>query len=363
MKKEWLHIEWLNNSVSSYLTVLLILVFLFLVKRIVSKFLATQLYRLVKDKSKHLYKAYFFELVIQPLELFLILLITVVSIEKLNYPKALNFTIYKIHFRTILDATVNGAIVISFIWLCLRIIDFTAIVLQDKANQTKDQNDNQLVVFFKDFFKVIVVVVGVLLVLKFSFNRHIGSLLTGLSIVGAAMALATRESLENLIASFIIFFDKPFTTGDQVKVHNFTGTVEKIGLRSTRIRTIEKTYITVPNKQMVDSILDNLSLRTQRKVEIRLEIGLSHDAKSIHQFIQSLQQIMHDERIEQYQVYFGETGKQAHLIFIDYFANASMPIELFNELKQEINLKIIDLMQQQKIQFAASSTDVVVHQA
>ena len=56
--------------------------------------------------------------------------------------------------------------------------------------------------------------------------------------MGAALALAAKESIENLIASFIIFFDKPFFTGDTLKVNNVSGTVEKIGLRSTRIRTI-----------------------------------------------------------------------------------------------------------------------------
>ena len=96
---------------------------------------------------------------------------------------------------------------------------------------------------------------------RFVLNFNISNLITGLSIITAAVALATRESLENLIASFIIFFDKPFTMGDLVKVENITGNVERIGLRSTRIRTDQKTFITVPNKKMVDSILDNLSLR------------------------------------------------------------------------------------------------------
>ena len=91
-----------------------------------------------------------------------------------------------------------------------------------------------------------------LVIIRFAFGWNIGSLLTGLSIVGAAIALALKESLENLIASFIIFFDKPFATGDLVKVNAITGTVEKIGLRSTRIRTEQKTFVTVPNKQMVD---------------------------------------------------------------------------------------------------------------
>ncbi|MFX4497553.1 mechanosensitive ion channel domain-containing protein, partial [Acinetobacter baumannii] len=91
-----------------------------------------------------------------------------------------------------------------------------ALILETKANLTPNQTDNQFIIFFKDFFKAIVVIIGALLIIRFSFNKNISSVLTGLSIVGAAVALATRESMENLIASFIIFFDKPFTVGDLV---------------------------------------------------------------------------------------------------------------------------------------------------
>ena len=115
--------------------------------------------------------------------------------------------------------------------------------------------------FFKDLIRVIIIIIGIAFIIKFSLGINIGNLLTGLSIVGAALALSARESLENLIASFIIFFDKPFETGDLVKVNNYSGTVERIGLRSTRARTAEKSMVTVPNKQMVDSILDNWSMR------------------------------------------------------------------------------------------------------
>jgi MscS family membrane protein len=197
--------------------------------------------------------------------------------------------------------------------------------------------------------------------LKFSFNRNIGNLLTGLSIVGAAVALATRESLENLIASFIIFFDKPFITGDQVKVNGFTGIVEKIGLRSTRIRTTDKTFITVPNKQMVDTIIDNISLRTQRKVETRLEIGLSATAAQLKELSPAVRKLLENYPvIEHYQVYLMDTGKNAHILAIDYFTSMEQSLEEFNALRETVNLAVIELLEKQQLELAAASTDIVV---
>src|SRR6185369_15383118 len=119
-------------------------------------------------------------------------------------------------------------------------------------------------------------------------NYDIDKILAGLSIVAAALALSARESLENLIASIIIFFDKPFAIGDTLKVQQVTGTVEKIGLRSTRIRTTEKTYVTVPNKQMVDSILDNLSLRTHRRAVLNLDLHPHTSPQQVNQMLPAL---------------------------------------------------------------------------
>lgn len=195
------------------------------------------------------------------------------------------------------------------------------------------------------------------MVLRLGFNLAIGNLVTGLSIATAAIALATRESLENLIASFIIFFDKPFTAGDLVKIQHVTGTVEKIGLRSTRIRTDQKTYVTVPNKQMVDSILDNLSLRTQRKSEMRLELGLSTSTQQIEELIHVIRKYLAHPRIEEMSVFLQEIKPNAYVVVADYFT-APISIEEFNVLKQSIFLSVLKHLEDQKIELAGSGQEI-----
>jgi len=357
--KSFLQQVWLNNTVESYLIVLGTIIVTLIVKRLISKYCISQLYRLVIKPGKDLKKQSFLDLVIQPVELFITLLISIIAIDKLNYPTALQFTFYKVSAQDVIAAVANGTLVITFIWLLLRIIDFTALILEERANITKDQTDNQLIVFFKDFFKVLIVLIGVLLILRFSFQRNIGNLLTGLSIVGAAIALATRESLENLIASFIIFFDKPFSTGDIVKVNSFTGTVEKIGLRSTRIRTDSKTFITVPNKQMVDTILDNISLRSQRRVDMKLELALGNSVDQIKQTVAAVKAILkqHDT-VENHTVYFMETGKDAHIISIEYFTSMEQTMAEFVALKEQINFSIIEFIASNNIEIAGESQDI-----
>jgi MscS family membrane protein len=339
---------WLENTVRSYLWVIGTIIFVLLLKRIISKYLAGLMSRVVHRFWKEIDKKAFVKLLVQPLSLFLVILVTIIALHKLKFPAELDVDIYKLTVRQIFHGAATMILIIAFFWLLLRIIDFISMILEVKVKLKPDLSDNQLIVFFRDFFKVIISIVGVVMILNYVFDVNVGSLITGLSIVGAAIALALRESLENLIASFIIFFDKPFTTGDQVKVQNITGTVEKIGLRSTRIRSDAKTFVSVPNKQMVDSVLDNLSLRTQRKNEIRLEVDLLTPVGKLNGLVESIRELAGRKEMEDSSVYFTEIQAHAYLIVADYFT-APITMTEFNNLKQEINLKILELMEAEGI--------------
>jgi MscS family membrane protein len=252
-----------------------------------------------------------------------------------------------------MESCVKFLFIFLFIRVCLRTLEFIAIILEQKAKLTKDQSDDQLVLFFRDFFKVILYIVGFLLILHYVFNENIGNLVTSLSIVGAAVALSMRESLENIIASFIIFFDKPFTVGDTVKVNNFVGTIEKIGLRSTRIRTQEKTFISVPNKQMVDSIVDNISLRTERKIDMELQLSVATSAEALLQFSEFLRKhFIAQPEIVNASVFIAESGKQFHTIHAECFVSMQVELAAFNMLRERLNIAAIQYANTHQLQFA-----------
>src|SRR4029078_13411098 len=255
---------------------------------------------LVKRIWRNIDRKSFIDLVLHPLGMFVVTFVSIAALHRLRFPALWNVDIYGNSLKDIFHAIGNMALIVSFIWLLLRSIDFIATILERKANLDADIRDSQLIVFFRDFFKVIIGIAGILMILHFAFNLDVGSFLTGLSIVGAAVALSLRESLENLIASFVIFFDKPFTIGDVVKFQGITGTVEKIGLRSTRIRTEQKTYVTVPNKQMVDSILDNHSLRTQQRNELLLQVALSTSSAKLERLVAGIKKILQHKEIENF---------------------------------------------------------------
>lgn len=352
-----------NNSVRSYLVVAGVIVFALLAKKYLSRYILALFFRFATRIWKTLDKQRFVDNVAEPVGWFLVIIASVFSIDQLVFPEILDVTIYGHTSRDIISRIGPGIIIFVFTWLLLRLIDFIAAVMEDKAHLTIDTRDNQLIVFFRDFLKVIVGICGVLLVIKACFHQPIGNVLTGLSIVGAAMALAAKESLENLIASFIIFFDKPFFTGDIVKVNAVTGTVERIGLRSTRIRTADKTLVTVPNKQMVDSVVDNWSLRTERRAEIKLELSANTPEATLRAITDGIKKIL-DEKSEQIrnpEVFVKDILRNSILIGIEYFT-PSIPIHDYFQLKNDLNLQVKKIVEDNQAVFAGEISNIVIRE-
>jgi MscS family membrane protein len=344
----------LNNSVEEYIITAGIILLILLSNRLLSRYIAQITFRAFQSNWKAFDQQAFISLVVRPLSIFLVVFTTIIALYRLEFPKIVNVTVYKYTLAHIVHTIGTIILVVTFIWMLIRLIDFFASVLERRAAVSADQNDNQLILFFKDFFKVLVGIIGFLMVLHFAFSYNIGTLLTGLSIVGAAIALALRESLENLIASFVIFFDKPFTTGDLVKVQNITGNVERIGLRSTRIRTEQKTYVTVPNKQMVDSILDNLSLRSQRKNDLHLHLSLQTSSEKVEQAMLELKAYLAQfQDLLGYNVLLSDINAQAIVMHIDF---STLPIDInrFNAIKQDVNLFAIQTLEKLDIKIAGA---------
>jgi len=354
---------YLDNSLRSYLIVFIIILFAFILKRIISRYAASLLFRLFKNKSDRLNRLRFISLIVVPFERLLFVLISFFALDRLNFPNVFVFKIHKVTSEDIVNGIASAIIIGCFISLVIRFLDFVVLVIKDKAGGTGTPGEHQLLFFFKDLVRVVIIILGIALIIRFSFGLDIGNLLTGLSIVGAALALAAKESLENLIASFIIFFDKPFQTGDLVKVNDYSGTVERIGLRSTRLRTAEKSMVTVPNKQMVDSILDNWSTRDSIRNEIKILLPAQSSSDEIEKTVGGIKEILATKKdtVLHYSVYLQEINTDGALLMIIYFTRYPMPQDDLNTLREEINVAVRKLHEQNNISPATGTTVRIVN--
>ncbi|HLZ86343.1 MAG TPA: mechanosensitive ion channel domain-containing protein [Puia sp.] len=348
-----------GNPLKAYILVAATILFVIVLKRYISRLIARLIFRFIRRMGSGLDRSAFLDLVVGPIGTFLVVFVSLTSIEKLHFPSELEFDIYEVRSKAITQSVAVIILIGSFIWLLLRLVDFVALILRNKARAGGGPRDNQMIFFIRDFLKAVLGIIGILMILHSAFAVDVSAVVGGLGLAGAAIALAAKESIENLIASFVIFFDKPFKAGDVLKVNNISGTVEKIGLRSTRIRTDQKTFVTVPNKQMVDSVVDNLTLRTQRKGELRLELSLSTPASQFDAFIAGIRQILVKDKVENSTVFLDNISGSACLVNVDYFTSP-MAIEQFNAIKQQVNLDVLRLMEEMELSIAGSSTNITV---
>ncbi|MGN7819721.1 mechanosensitive ion channel [Chitinophaga varians] len=358
---DFLNQVFLDNPVRDYLILIGVLLFVSFVKRYVSKGMATILFRLVRHWSPQIEEKDFINLLLRPLEYFLLLVTFMLTIDRFTFPTVLNVHVYnKATLKDITDTLLSLAFSMSIIWIMLRLIDFIALVLEKKAELTEDKTDNQFIIFFRDFFKAIVFIMGAIAFIRILFGPSlVEKIIAGLGIGAAALALAAKESIENLIGSFIIFFDKPFRVGDSVKVDSWQGTVEKIGLRSTRIRTLEKTFVTVPNKKMVDSILDNLSLRTQQRVAMRIEMGSETPVDKLMKVLDDIRSLLKNNSniLPGFTVNLHDFTKDTYVvqvIFNTYIIDGAQ----YASLRENVNLSIIRLLAANEVKLPTTSTNV-----
>jgi MscS family membrane protein len=129
--------------------------------------------------------------------------------------------------------------------------------------------------------------------------------------------------------------------------------VERIGLRSTRIRTMEKTLVSVPNKQMVDSIVDNHTMRTLMRAEIKLLLATQTRSAEIEKTVAEIQALLQqNEQIEEPAVFIKDISRSGITVLAEYFSQP-LSIATFDQLKQEVNIGIKKILEENKIVFAA----------
>jgi MscS family membrane protein len=360
----FLDYTFLDNSVRSLVGVFVIILLVSLFRKWLSRPFASLLYIPIKNKWKSVEKKEFHGLILKPLGWFLAVVISIILIDNLVFPKEWIFNLYGIPFNIVLHRIGNCIVSILIIWVIQSIIDFIALVLEINVKETPDKRDDQIIVFFRDFFKAIVYFLGILLILKTGFSLNVGAFLTGLSIVGAALALAAKESIENLIASFVIFFDKPFFTGDTVKVNAVIGTIEHIGLRSTRIRTMEQTLITVPNKQMVDSIVDNWNKRTGRKCEFKIDFDISNTTVQIENFISKTKLFLDENKtnLKSNSVFITDFNKNAITVTVECIT-IPFSIDAYHVFKQECSIFLKETIESNQLKMANQNQEIKIFNA
>ena len=164
------------------------------------------------------------------------------------------------------------AMYLGLAWLIYRMVDVVEHYLTKWANRTDTSFDDQLVPLVRKALRVFVIILLVLFILKNVMGRDISTLLAGLGLGGLAFALAAKDTIANLFGSAVVFTDRPFKVGDRIVVGGHDGTVEEVGFRSTRIRTLIGHLVIIPNATIANTNLVNITERPYIKRSLAVTV-------------------------------------------------------------------------------------------
>jgi MscS family membrane protein len=360
MDTQFLLTEILGNTIQDYAWFIGAVLLGFIFKKLISKYLSHLLFKIVGTKGAEVGVDKFDALLTKPIGFFIMLSIIYLGSSHINYPEVWDLaTENEVGLKMLINKGFSLIYVYSIFWIFLKVIDFIGLILNKRAEATENKMDDQLIPFIVEIAKIITYIFALVIVMGNVFEVDITALAAGLGIGGIALAMASKESLENLLGSFTIFFDQPFTVGDTVTVGTVTGTVEKVGFRSTRIRTFDKSLVTVPNKKMIDAELDNLGMRPVRRV--KFNIGLTYETapEQIKAIVTDIQEMInqHPKTNQEGKVRFQEFGSSSLDILVMYFVDSPKWNDLI-DVKEDVNYKIMEIVKKHNSDFAFPSTTV-----
>ncbi len=249
--------------------------------------------------------------------------------------------------------SLRGAGLVIFFWALARSVDVAKQVLLE-ASWTKDHpSARSLLPLGTRVGKVIVFVLALVMLLS-ELGYSVTSLVAGLGIGGLALALAAQKTVENLFGAFSLGADQPFREGDFVHIEDFVGTVESIGLRSTRIRTLDRTIISVPNGKLADMRVESFTARDRLRLACTVGLVYETTVAQMREVLAGLERVLRAQP---------KLWPDAVVVRFASFGDSSLNVDImawfqtadwneFQGIRQEVLLQFMEVVEKAGSSFA-----------
>lgn len=181
---------------------------------------------------------------------------------------------------------------------------------------------------------------------------------------GVVIALAAQDIAKNLFGGVAIITDKPFIVGDFIETDKYQGTVEDITFRSTRIRTIENTLVTIPNSTLSNASIINWSKLEQRRFDVDLNLPLETNSEKVENIISKLNFVLNsNEEVvkDSVRINFNKITTEGINIWI-YLYTTNTAYDDYFRFKQDINGSVLKVLETEQVKLAYPGRSVYVHE-
>lgn len=252
---------------------------------------------------------------------------------------------------------------VFWIYVFLKIVQVIMNIYSEYARKTTSQLDEQLIPILHLLLSGIVITLGLFRLLPL-FGMDVKAMIVGASIGGLALALASQDTVKNLLGTVMIFLDKPFQIGDWIVAGSVEGTVEEVGFRSSKIRAADTSIFKIPNSQLSEIAINNKGLRKFRRYTTELGIRYDTPPDLIEGFVRGLEEVILAHK------YINETNfKVAFIGFGDSSLNIMVNVyfemtdwNAVQDHKHNLHVAIIRLAYALKVDFAFPSSTLYMEQ-
>ncbi|NVC64969.1 mechanosensitive ion channel family protein [Vibrio sp. 05-20-BW147] len=235
---------------------------------------------------------------------------------------------------------------ISSLWLGWALIGLLQYAMRERLIGKGNKQSAAMVRPFLTFFRIIVLVFAVLAWMEYhGFNAT--ALLAGMGVGGVALALASKQSLENFIGTMTLYSAAPVKVGNFCSFGSIRGTVEEIGLRCTRVRTIDRTVIHVPNAKLAEMEIENISEREKIRFKTDIRLDYSTTTAQLKKIIEEIKALLENhEKVDKKPLRVTFRGFGAHGLEINVFAYiGSKSLPVYQVAAQELHLGIMEIVE------------------
>ena len=290
-------------------------------------------------------------------------------IDALKEPIRFAFIVVGLHLffllifkeNSFIKLVLESLIIITIFWAFIAIVE----ALKGLFYRYSDTNAHlslELSAFMVRIFKIVIFALG-LSTLLYTWGVNVTALIASLGLGGLAFALAAKDAASNLFGSIALLMDKSVKVGEWVRIGDVEGVVEDVGMRTTKIRSFQKSLITLPNQIVANSSIENFSRRGIRRIKMRIGLTYSTSSKQIEAISGEIREMLRSHpgisQKETILVNFDTFGESALSLFIYAFADTAV-WERYLQTIEEINIEIMHIVEKHGSSFAFPSQSLYV---
>jgi len=302
------------------------------------------------QKTKNKFDDHLLEILVEPIRFSFIVLGYFLATRFLEFQNDIN------------DHIIASGYVVIIFWLLYDAIIKLEEPIKEFSKRFGKELHQEIGIFIVKSGKLFTVILGLIAVLQV-WGINVSAFLASLGLGGLAFALAAKDTAANLFGGLTILADKSLKIGDWIKVGSVEGVVEDIGLRTTKVRTFEKSLITLPNQMLANQPVENFSRRGIRRIKCRIGLTYNTPAGIVEKIAADVREMLskHDKIAQDATtlVRFDEFHDSSLSIFVYTFTNTANWDE-YLEIREDVNLKIIQIVEENGSSFAFPTQSIYI---